>query len=63
MKQGLRRLVAVGVRSQESLLQPLDTGIEEGLDLMVQIEESEAYEAGCSPTDCRLTDASDPCHE
>jgi len=63
MHQSLRGFVAVRVNRKESILEPLNAGLEEALDLVIQIEKPDAQKLRHFFTNRRFSDTSNACQK
>ncbi len=63
MYQSLRGFVAERVNCKEPVLEPLNAGLEEALDLLIQIEKSDALKLPHYFTDRRFSDTTNACQK
>jgi hypothetical protein len=63
MHQSLRGFVAERVNRKESVLEPLNAGLEEALDLVIQIEKPDAQKLRQFFADRRFSDTTNACQK
>ncbi len=63
MHQSLRGFVAERVNRKESVPESLNAGLEEALDLVIQIEKPDAHKLPHFFTDRRFSDTTDACQK